>query len=203
MVNPSSIKQIRHFSPPTEECEVWKDLLEGDKKALAHIYTKYFDKLYNYGSRISNDAVIVEDSIQDLFITIWNLRTGLNHNVKNIKQYLYTCLRRNILLKLRNRHVTVGISELAAFDLELSHKSHYLNNRINTELREKLTEMVGTLTPKQKEAIFLIYFDELSYEEAASIMSLKIKTVYNLVHQAISRLKERKHVFWHLISFVF
>jgi RNA polymerase sigma factor (sigma-70 family) len=202
-VNPSPVKQKLHVSHHTEECVIWKDLIDGDKKALSYIYTKYFDKLYNYGSRISNDAVIVEDSIQDLFITIWNLRAGLNQDVKNIKLYLYTCLRRNMLLKLRNRHVTIGISDLSAFDLELSHKSHYLNNRMNTELRQKLAEMVGTLTPKQKEAIFLIYFDELSYEQAASIMSLKIKTVYNLVHQAISRLKERKHVFWHLIPFTF
>jgi RNA polymerase sigma factor (sigma-70 family) len=185
-----------------DECVTWKELISGDKKALAHIYTKYFDKLYNYGSRISKDPVIVEDAIQDLFMTLWNLRTGLNQDVKNIKQYLYTCLRRNILLKLKNRHLTVEISELASFDLELSHKSHYLNTQINVELRQKLTEMVHTLTPKQKEAIFLIYFDELSYEEVASIMSLKIKTVYNLIHQAIARLKERKHVLWHFISFV-
>ena len=63
--------------------------------------------------------------------------------------------------------------------------------------------MIGTLTLKQKEAIFLIYFDELSYQEAAAVMSLKIKTVYNLVHQAIARLKGQKNTFWHMISFVF
>ena len=201
-MNLSSIRRSSDILDSTDETAVWRDLKSGDKKALAHLYTKYFDKLYNYGSRISRDPVIVEDAIQDLFITLWNLRGGLNRDVKSIKQYLYTCLRRNILLKLKNRHLTVEITELVSFDLELSHKSHYLNTQINAELRQKLTEMVHTLTPKQKEAIFLIYFDELSYEEVAKIMSLKIKTVYNLVHQAIARLKERKHVFWHLVSFV-
>lgn len=202
IVNLSSIRQNSYVPEGGDESVVWHDLINGDKKALAHFYTKYFDKLYNYGSRISRDPVVVEDSIQDLFMTLWNLRAGLNREVKNIKQYLYTCLRRNILLKLKNRHQTIEISEVAEFDLELSHKSHYLNTQMNAELRKKLTDMMSTLTPKQKEAIFLIYFDELSYEEVASIMSLKIKTIYNLVHQAIARLKERKHVFWHLISFV-
>lgn len=201
-MNPS-VKQDSYISNSADEGAVWRNLLNGDKKALSHIYTKYFDRLYNYGSRISKDPVVVEDSIQDLFITLWNLRAGLSPDVKNIKQYLYTCLRRNILLKLGKRHATVDISELSGFDLALSHKSHYLNNQINAELRQKLTEMIGTLTPKQKEAIFLIYFDELTYEETALIMSLKIKTVYNLVHQAIARLKERKNVFWHMIPFVF
>lgn len=187
---------------PSDEGAAWQELIGGDKKALAHLYTRYFDMLYNYGSRISRDAAVVEDSIQDLFMTLWNLRGGLNRDVKSIKQYLYTCLRRNILLKLKNQHLTVEISEVVSFDLALSHKTHYLNAQMNVELRQKLRDVVDTLTPKQKEAIFLIYFDELSYEEVATIMSLKIKTVYNLVHQAVARLKERKHVFWHLISFV-
>lgn len=199
----STSGQISQLPDAGNESRVWNELIGGDKKALAHIYTKYFDRLYNYGSRICRESSVVEDAIQDVFMTLWNLRAGLNPEVKSIKQYLYACLRRNILLKLKNRHLTVEISELSSFDLELSHKMHYLNSQINTELRQKLTEMVGTLTPKQKEAIFLIYFDELSYEEVASIMSLKIKTVYNLVHQAIARLKERKNVFWHMISFVF
>jgi len=38
----------------------------------------------------------------------------------------------------------------------------------------------------------LIYYEELSYEEVALIMDLKIKTIYNLIHLAISKLRERK-----------
>jgi RNA polymerase sigma factor (sigma-70 family) len=197
------LKQQLPFSDSTEETVIWKNLLDGDKKALAHIYTKHFDKLYNYGYRIAKDRTIIEDAIQDLFVEVWNRREGLNREVRNIRQYLYTCLRRNILLKLSKQNNTVEIDELVLFDLELSHKSHYLNNQINTELRQKLIDMIGTLTPKQKEAIFLIYFDELSYQEAASVMSLKIKTVYNLVHQAIAKLKGQKSAFWHMISFMF
>jgi RNA polymerase sigma factor (sigma-70 family) len=187
----------------TEDSVVWKDLLGGDRRALAHIYSTYFDKLYNYGSKISRDPVIIEDCIQDLFIELWNRREGLNRQVKSIKHYLYVCLRRKIVNKLNQQHHTVEIDELASFDMELCHKSHYLNNQINTELRQKLTEVIDTLTPKQKEAIFLIYYDELSYPEVAAIMSLKIKTVYNLIHQAIVKLKGRKNTFWHMISFVF
>lgn len=186
----------------TEDPVVWKDLLGGDRRALAHIYSTYFDKLYNYGSKISRDSAIIEDAIQDLFIELWNRREGLNQHVKSIKHYLYVCLRRKIINKLSRQQNNVELEELASFDMELFHKSHYLNNQINTELRQKLTEMIETLTPKQKEAIFLIYYDELSYPEVASIMSLKVKTVYNLVHQAIARLKGRKNVFWHMISFV-
>ncbi len=65
-----------------EETDVWKSLLKGDRRALGEIYTRYFDKLYNYGSKISHDAAITEDAIQDLFIELWNRRQNLNDQVK-------------------------------------------------------------------------------------------------------------------------
>jgi len=175
-----------------EETTVWKSLLKGDRRALGEIYTRYFDKLYNYGSKISHDATVTEDAIQDLFIDLWNHRQGLNDQVKSIKFYLYTCLRREIIRRLTKQNPTVEISELESFEVELSHKSHYLSQQIDMELRKRLAHEIDSLSPKQREAIFLIYFDELSYPEVADIMALKIKTVYNLVHQAMVKLKERR-----------
>jgi len=178
-----------------EETDVWKSLLKGDRRALGEIYTRYFDKLYNYGSKISHDAAITEDAIQDLFIELWNRRQNLNDQVKSIKFYLYTCLRREIIRRITKQNPTVEISEVESFEVELSHKSHYLSQQIDMELKKRLAAEIDSLTPKQREAIFLIYFDELSYQEVADIMSLKIKTVYNLIHQAITKLKGRREVF--------
>ena len=70
--------QKREIGSPSQnaDCTIWKDLLKGDKNALASIYSDHFDKLYNYGCRISKDAGIVEDAIQDLFIELWNRTSG-------------------------------------------------------------------------------------------------------------------------------
>jgi len=83
-------------------------------------------------------------------------------------------------------------SEIDFFNIQLSHKSHYLNQQINSDTREEIKKLVNTLSAKQKEAIFLVYYEELSYDEAAVIMDLKIKTIYNLIHLAISNLRQSK-----------
>jgi RNA polymerase sigma factor (sigma-70 family) len=173
------------------DSEIWARFKSGDKKALSHIYTRYFDKLYNYGSRITNDSGLTEDCIQDLFVEFWNKREGLS-DVRNIKFYLYKSLRRKIIYKLSSLHKQQLSDDLKHFEIQLSDKSHYLNQEITKEIQLKLKQLVACLLPKQKEAIFLIYYDELSYEEVAVIMGLKIKTVYNLVHLAISKLREQK-----------
>jgi RNA polymerase sigma factor (sigma-70 family) len=172
------------------EAEVWCNLKAGDKKALSFFYTKYFDSLYNYGTKITKDCGLTEDSIQDLFMELWNNRGRLGE-VTNVKYYLFKALRRKIIYKL-SLLSRLPASDIDSFEIELSHKSHYLSEQINHDIREKMIQMVNTLTAKQKESIFLIYYEELSYEEAALIMELKVKTVYNLIHLAISKLRQNK-----------
>jgi RNA polymerase sigma factor (sigma-70 family) len=178
-------------NPDTLDSGIWTRFKSGDKKALSQIYTRYFERLYNYGSRITSDAGLAEDSIQDLFVEFWNNRETISE-VKNIKSYLYTSLRRKIIYKASLINKQKLSDDINDFDIRLSDKSHYLNQEINNEIRSKLTRLVTELQPKQKEAIFLIYYDELPYEEVAVIMGLKIKTVYNLVHMAIAKLREQK-----------
>jgi RNA polymerase sigma factor (sigma-70 family) len=173
------------------DSEIWTRFKSGDKKALSYIYTRYFNKLYNYGSRITKDAGLTEDSIQDLFVEFWKKREDMS-DVKNIKSYLYQSLRRKIIYKLSVINKQKVSDDLTHFEIQLSDKSHYLHQEINKEIRLKLKQLVENLLPKQKEAIFLIYYDELSYEEVATIMGLKVKTVYNLIHLAISKLREQK-----------
>lgn len=167
---------------------LWARLKRGDKNALGLIYTTYFDKLYNFGSRLAKDTALLEDCVQDLFIELWNNREKLS-DVSFIKLYLYTCLRRKILyVQSRIPNQTT----LESFSLELSHKSHYLNQQIDNELHQQLRQVLNCLTAQQREAIFLIYYDELSYKETAEVMGLKVRTVYNLVHEGLLRLRQQK-----------
>ena len=187
-----------------DEAEAWLAMKSGDTRALIFFYTRYFSKLYDYGTRITCNNALVEDCIQDLFTEFWGKREGLSE-VKFIKQYLFKSLRRKIVYKLsRDSKISWRIGDLTSFDLELSHKTHYLNQQINADTRKKLIELIKTLTPKQREAIFLIFYEELSYEATSVVMELKVKTVYNLVHLAISKLRERKeHLSMPLLSLFF
>ncbi|MCG8319596.1 MAG: RNA polymerase sigma factor [Cytophagales bacterium] len=179
-------------SPENEKyAGLWNNLRGGDRKALAQIYTQYFNKLYNYGSRITTDVKMVEDSIQDLFIELWNKREKLRE-VRNVKYYLFKALRRKIILRLTDSKSLCHTVDISSFEMKLSHRSHYINREVTKEIRKKLMHLIESLTPKQKEAIFLIYYDELSFKEVASIMSVEVRTVYNLVHQAMVKLRENK-----------
>ena len=187
---PADIQHFKEDFGSKHEAEVWSNLKKGDKNALAFFYTKYLRSLYNYGMKVCQDATLVEDSIQDVFIGIWNSHSRLG-DVTLVKSYLYKSLRTKIFYK-KSLQARTPLKDIDSFTFVLSHTSHYLSHRVSSDVSEKIRQYVDTLTPKQKEAIFLIYYEELSYEEAAVVMDLRVKTVYNLIHLAISKLRQNK-----------
>jgi RNA polymerase sigma factor (sigma-70 family) len=51
-------------------------------------------------------------------------------------------------------------------------------------------KMLEGLTPRQREAIFLRYFEEMSHDRIAGIMEMNKQSVYNLIHAGIAQLRE-------------
>ena len=45
------------------------------------------------------------------------------------------------------------------------------------------------LPPRQREIIYLKFYKDLSYEEIAVLTSLKVRTVYNTVYQALESMR--------------
>lgn len=62
-------------------------ILSSDKDAFACLFEKYADAMYAYGRKMTPDAELVKDAIQDVFIKLYNNRQNLNETV-SVKGYL-------------------------------------------------------------------------------------------------------------------
>lgn len=175
-------------SKHTDDQVLWAALKEGNEHALGGIFDKYVYVLYHYGIKINNDDALVEDCIQDIFLELWQRRASLS-NTSSVKYYLFTCLRRRILRKLcQYRPMTT----LAEEDLAptFSYETQLLEQQTSEENQEKLKQVLELLSEKQRKVIFLKFYDKLSYEEIADIMSLSVKAVYDLVYHSIKAMKK-------------
>jgi len=80
----------------TNDSRIWDEFRSGNESSFIYIYQNYFDKLYNYGLRITKDEDLVKDAIQDLFIELRKKRSHLG-KTDSIKFYLFKCLKRKII----------------------------------------------------------------------------------------------------------
>ena len=142
--------------------------------------------LLNYGVRFYRDKEFVKDAVHDLFVEIWNRREYLG-DIVSVKSYLLQSLRRNIIresTRLKWFREADKIND--DFDAEFNIESYLINREIETESLKKLKIQLEKLTKRQREAIYLRFTENLSYEEIANAMAINYRSAVNLIHEAIN-----------------
>ncbi|MES2732634.1 MAG: sigma-70 family RNA polymerase sigma factor [Bacteroidota bacterium] len=174
------------------DVDIWRAFKQGNNEAFAHMYRMHSEALFSYGMHISRNANLVKDCIQNLFIHLWNSRENLT-DTDSIKFYLFKSLKRSLVDELVSQNKYSSIDEVTEnynFEITPSHEFELLHKQTSLEQKEKLQQGINRLTKRQKEAIFLVYYNNLSHQEVASMMSLKVTAVYNLVYNALVTLKK-------------
>jgi RNA polymerase sigma factor (sigma-70 family) len=179
-----------HYS--REDALIWLDIKKGSETAFEKLYDRYFPKLYNYGMRICADKALVKDSIQNVFVELWHKRAGLSE-VTSVKYYLFTCLRRRLVKELcqKNKYIFgEELDENYCFEVSLPYESLLITSQVSRENQERLQQAFQLLTRRQKEAVFLRFYENMDYEHIAAMLSMKeVKYARTLIYRALDVLK--------------
>ncbi|MFW0716019.1 RNA polymerase sigma factor [Pedobacter sp. N23S346] len=174
-----------------DDIELWNLLKKGDKAALDMIYTRHFNSLFQYGMRMLQDEDAVHDCMQNLFVKLWVKRSSLAE-VTNLRNYLISSLRNGITnYRLsEKKYDSVELNGEDHFDLKFTVESDFIKKEEHSEKSIKLSAAMNKLTARQKEIIYLKYFEEMEYAEIAEIMDLTIKGTYKLSARALEALRQ-------------
>lgn len=162
-----------------------------DQQQFEQIYHAHIDALYHYGTKFNANRELVEDCIQDLFADLWEKMHALD-KIISLRSYLLGALRRKLLRKIyTDRELLYDTEELNGFfEMHLIQEAE--NQQFLTEENvQQITHAFGKLTEKQKEVIYLRFYNQLSFKEIAEVMEVQTRTVYKLAHRSISLLKEQ------------
>jgi RNA polymerase sigma factor (sigma-70 family) len=173
-----------------DEQALWLSFLEGNQDAFQSIYSRYYQNLYSYGVRKTNRPELVRDCVQDLFVNLWASRKNLSPT-NNIKYYLLASLR-NLLVRasiMDDKWDRVASTTDNIFQLEFNPEAEYIRKENLSKQATMIMEALDQLTPRQKEVLYLRYFEELSYEQIADLLDISVKGVYKLSYRAIDALK--------------
>jgi RNA polymerase sigma factor (sigma-70 family) len=175
----------------SEEKEYWDDMCEGKASAFEKLYSFFGPDLFRYGYRISENHDLVQDSIQDLFLNIWNKRKDLGQ-VTSPRFYLYRSLRNKLIrYSESNRFVFSDDGQLSDqwFPCETDFESSWINDESNKAQLDKLNIALKKLPVRQQEAIQLRYYHDFSTEEIGRLMNINQQSVKNLQNRAIQHLR--------------
>jgi RNA polymerase sigma factor (sigma-70 family) len=82
--------------------------------------------------------------------------------------------------------------EAYTFSLEFSIEDIIVEKQLAEEKAVKLRQIIDQLPVRQKEVIYLIYYQQLDHQQVAEVMNINRQSVYNLLHESIRKIRE----FW-------
>lgn len=172
-----------------DDSTLWNEVLQGNKQALEMIYTRYYDSLYRYGLCYYGNANIVEDCIQDLFVSIFENKTL--RSVTFVQAYLIKSLRNLILCQLqktKSESLDQYSFDIAIDDTMLTSIFH--KDDQDLLLSKKLTSSYNSLSENQRHIIYLRFVRNLSYSEISDILKINEQSAMNLISRTIGKLRD-------------
>jgi RNA polymerase sigma factor (sigma-70 family) len=191
MVDTSPINHAPNEDSRAEDGFLWDNLRRGNREAFEVIYRKHVNHLYNFGMHIYMDRDLVEDAIQDVFVNIWKRHAFLGET-DSIKFYLFKCLKREIVRKLKERERKAGVNAEAIKELVYceSVESELISRQLTEQNQITLSRAIESLPEKQREIIVNRFYNNLSAEQISSKMSLSIDSTYTLLSRAVRELRK-------------
>ncbi|WP_165499700.1 RNA polymerase sigma factor [Pedobacter frigidisoli] len=175
---------------PTD-VELWISLKQGNREAFTALYGKYSKMLFSYGLRITPDEHVVADALQSTFVKFWTNRETIALPVQ-VKPFLITSFRNNLstIIAKGNRTESLDNFNEEQFVMNFTLESEYIKKEDVDIQSKKLNDALNQLSPRQKEIIYLRYFEELDYNEIAAIMDISVKGAYKLSARALFSLQK-------------
>jgi len=174
------------------DSRTWQSFLGGSKIAFQKIYFDHYRFLYNYCRKYTGDSALVEDIIQDLFITLLSRRKHLGHT-DNIRFYLFSSIRRRLFKALNSKEYKVtDLFDNAnpQFHFDEAVEPDYGKDEEHNRFLKMLVSSVNNLGERQKEIVYLKYYSGFNNKEIADILGISYQTVRNTLCNALIKIRK-------------
>lgn len=162
----------------------------GDGHAFDLLVRRHLPRAYAIARRILLTQADAEEAAQDAFTKIWVKAADWQPNRAKFTTWLHRIVVNAALDMARKRHpgfVADGESVLAT----LSDATPSIEARLSeAESHQQLRAAVAALTPQQRAAVTLCYFEHYTNPEAAKLMGIHLKALEGLLVRARKQLRE-------------
>lgn len=171
--------------------DLWNRTKHGEWDAFGRLAELHYRSLYNYATNFTQDPDLIKDTIQDLYLHLWEKRESIQ--IEQVTFYMLRAIRNNLFHSFRSlksgqaalKEYIISEPTFTPADIELiSNETEY-----NQTLR--LNEAIERLPKRQKEIVFLKYYQGLDNEQIAALLEVNRQSVANLVYKALTSLRQQ------------
>ncbi|MBD0833671.1 RNA polymerase sigma factor [Aestuariibaculum sediminum] len=167
------------------DSSIIKLIREGNERGMRLLFDNYFDELYEFCFRLTDNKEETEDLLQNVLIDIWN-SLG-QRDIENLRAYLYQMVKYKVYNYWSKKR---DISDISEAFYEIVSSEEVYNLLEVDDLQNVIDKGVALLSPACRRVFELSRYEELSHDEIAQKLNISKQTVKNQLSIALKVLKE-------------
>ena len=173
--------RVSHIStqPNDSDAQLILALRKGDESAFETLYERHHRAVLNIAYRLLGDRDAAEDIAQEVFVKLYT-SPGSYRPTARLSTWLYRVTHNACIDEIRKRKNR---------PVELVPEVHSPEASEPDELAEAVRAAVAALPEKQRLAVVLQRYEELSYQEIAEVLGTSVPAVESLLFRARETLK--------------
>lgn len=169
-------------------------VVNGDQRAYAALVRRHLPRVSSITRRMLFDDGIAEDAAQEAMLRLWTHAASFDPTKASLSTWI-TRVTVNICLdRLRKRQ-----EEQWPEDYDISIEAEQENALLQDQLAKKLDAAMVTLPERQRIALILCHYEEMSMADAASAMETTVEAVESLLGRARRGLKKQLASEWRML----
>ena len=150
------------------------------------IFETHYEPICYFLNLYTKDKVVIEDTAQDVFCTLWTNRDSVQ--ASNIKSYLYAVARNRMLNYLRDIKLHEQLLSSWMDDENNLAKAYECVDEI--EFEKCVEKAIENLSPKCRHVFLLSKYNKMSYKEIAKRENISEKMVEKHISTAMKKIKD-------------
>lgn len=164
---------------------------DGDVDAFDVLFDRHYRSIYNYARSLLNDSHKASDVLQDTFLAVVS-RVRDYEGRGHFKTWILRICRNSCFNILEASRIRKSVSIDNGFSFILSDEDEATPyEKLDSDDRLAFVrEQISVLPERQREAITLYAFENMSYKEIAEVFDVPVNTVKTLIHRARSTIAD-------------
>jgi RNA polymerase sigma-70 factor (ECF subfamily) len=159
-----------------------------DEAALSELYDRYQAAMYGLAMRITNDAALAQDAVQEAFVGVWRNAARYAEGRASVRRWMLSITHHRAIDIVRRRRPTSPLPEIEEVNSALTAPDVWPEVARAADARE-VRAALDTLPLAQRQAIELAYFSGLTQTEIAAREDVPLGTVKSRVRLGLGALR--------------
>jgi RNA polymerase sigma-70 factor, ECF subfamily len=172
-----------------EDVALLARIVDRDERAVEALYARYSGPLYSLAYQVTGAERFAQDVVQEVFVALWRDAHRFDPAKGAVAPWLFS-LARHKAIDLVRREANIR-KRTADVDLEFEEATDDVDHEAWMRIRrERVRDAITDLTPAQREALELAFFQGLTHVEVSERLGIPLGTAKTRIRSALLRLRD-------------